>query len=110
MRFGLVRPWWSEILQTARNFFINSHFVLSQWCVALKNASRVLSLAHTSGSQRHLIGEKLASAVCQRSGLILEISARWKAPQLEAIEYDLMKTGATFARLETDCWCTTDNQ
>ena len=74
MRFGLVGP--SEILQTAGNFFINSHFVLSQWCVALKNASRVLSLAHASGSQRHLIGEKLASAVCQRSGLILKISAR----------------------------------
>jgi len=29
--------------------------------------------------------EKLASAACQRSGLIINIPARAKAPQLEAI-------------------------
>jgi len=33
--------------------------------------------------------EKLASAACQRSGLIIKIPARAKAPQLEAIECDL---------------------
>ena len=42
--------------------------------------------------------EKLASTACQRSGLILKIPARSKAPQLEAIEYDC---GAT-SRSETD--------
>ncbi|KAG2065124.1 hypothetical protein BDR04DRAFT_1109063 [Suillus decipiens] len=36
--------------------------------------------------------EKLASVACQRTGLVVKILPRTKAPQLQALEHELIKS------------------
>ncbi|KAG2352524.1 hypothetical protein BDR07DRAFT_1384182 [Suillus spraguei] len=50
---------------------------------ALRNASYVQNLPHTSGN---------ASAACQRTGLVVKILPLPKAPQLNTLEHELMKS------------------
>ncbi|KAG2358416.1 hypothetical protein BDR07DRAFT_1379460 [Suillus spraguei] len=48
-----------------------------------RNASYIQNLPHTSGN---------ASAACQRTGLIVKILPLPKAPQLNTLEHELMKS------------------
>ncbi|KAG1864599.1 hypothetical protein C8R48DRAFT_672644 [Suillus tomentosus] len=67
---------------------------MSQWCAALRKASHVQNLPHTSGDNVKAAEavEKLASAACQRSGLAVKIWPLTKAPQFQTLEHELMKS------------------